>query len=94
MQASCKLVTDINDECCQSPQCGLDPVTQMVPTPLPVFRPAIQTHGAVKPPAVKDTDYGHYTMTVYLAQTGMTPPPPTAPQVVPTGGIGKYIHLL
>jgi hypothetical protein len=58
---------------------------------MPVFRPAIQTHGAVKPPGVKDTDYGHYSMTVYLAQTGMTPPPPTAPQIVPTGGIGKCI---
>ncbi|XP_053376973.1 uncharacterized protein LOC123528762 [Mercenaria mercenaria] len=88
LPASCQLVRDVNDECCQSPQCGPDPVTHKVPVPLPVFRPAAQTHNAVKPPSVTDTDYGHYTMTVYLAQTGMTPPRPTAPQLVPTGGIG------
>lgn len=55
---------------------------------MPVFRPAVLTHNAVKPPSVTDTTYGQFTMTVYLAQTGMTPPLPTVPSVVPTGGIG------
>ena len=87
LHPSCHMVPDVDDECCKHPQCNPDPVTHQIPVPIPVLKPAVQTHGVVQPPV--HTGSEAYTRTITLVPTGFTIAPPTA-GTGHSGGIGTW----